>query len=81
MDKRLFNVKEAAAYMAISPITLYHWIARREVPVVRLRRKAVRFDRIDLDKMIDRLKSKTGKEATNDGTLQARQDLVAQLLP
>ena len=81
MDKRLFTVKEAAAYLAISPITLYHWAARREVPIVRLRRKAVRFDKQDLDRMVEGLKLKTAKEAGNDGTLQARKDMVAGRLP
>jgi excisionase family DNA binding protein len=44
-DKRPFTVLEAAQYLAISPITVYHWISRREIQVVRLRRKAVRLDK------------------------------------
>jgi excisionase family DNA binding protein len=52
MEKRLFTVKEAAQYLAISPVTLYHWIGRREVRVVRLRRKAVRLDKQDLDDLV-----------------------------
>lgn len=80
MDKRLLTVKEAAAYLAISPTTLYHWIARREVPVVRLRRKAVRFDRADLDATIARSKCKSKKEVSDLGTIQARQDMVVDVL-
>src|SRR5437762_3976999 len=74
MDRRLYTVREAANYLSLSPITLYHWIARREIPFVRLRRKAVRFDRQDLDKLVDALKSKTTKEARSDGALQARKE-------
>jgi len=79
--KRLFSVKEAAAYLALSPITLYHWISDREIPVVRLRRKAVRIDRQVLDKLIESSTMKTKYEAKSEGTIQARQDMVAKLLP
>jgi excisionase family DNA binding protein len=81
MDKRLFTVKEAAAYLALSPITLYHLVHRRQIPFVKLRPKALRFDRGDLDKLVDKSKSKTVKDAENNGLLQARKDLVAGLLP
>jgi excisionase family DNA binding protein len=81
MDKRLFTVKEAAAYLALSPITLYHLVHRRQIPFVKLRTKALRFDRQDLDGMINRLKSKTVKETENDAALQARKDILAELLP
>ena len=80
ISKRLFTVREAAEYLAIAETTLYHWVARREVAVVRLRRKAVRLDRQDLDALIERVKLKTIKEAANDGTLQARQEMVGRLL-
>jgi excisionase family DNA binding protein len=79
--KRLFTVREAAAYLSIAQTTLYHWVARREVPVVRLRRKAVRFDRQDLDRLIEKVKLKTTQEAANNGTLQARQEMVDRILP
>ncbi|MFA5975955.1 MAG: helix-turn-helix domain-containing protein [Elusimicrobiota bacterium] len=81
MDKRLLTVKEAAVYLALSPITLYHLVYRREIPFVKLRAKALRFDKQDLDKLVDNLKSKTVKDAEKDGTLQARQDMVAGVLP
>ncbi len=81
MNKRLFTVKEAAAYLALSPITLYHLVHRRQIPFVKLRPKALRFDIGDLDKLVDKSKSKMVKDAENDGLLQARKDLVAGLLP
>ncbi len=79
--KRLFTVREAARYLAISPVTLYHWIGRREIPVVRLRRKAVRLDKKDLDDLVLKLKSTTVAGAQRDGALQAREHVVAELLP
>jgi excisionase family DNA binding protein len=79
--KRLFKISEAATYLAISPITLYHWVAKREIPVVRLRRKAVRIDREVLDRMIKNSTMQTAKDAKDEGTLQARRDLVADILP
>ncbi len=81
ISKRLFTVKEAAAYLAVAPTTLYHWVARREVPVVRLKRKAIRFDRTDLDELIERVKLISVDKARNDGALQARQDMVGNLRP
>ena len=69
MDKRLYTVKEAADYLSLSPVTLYRWIARSEIPVVRLRRKAVRFDRQDLDQLVDSMKSKTVKQVEKDGLI------------
>jgi excisionase family DNA binding protein len=81
MDKRLFTVKEAAEYLALSPITLYHLVHKREIPFVKLRPKALRFDKQDLDRLVEKVKSKTAKDAENDGLNQARHDLVAGLLP
>jgi excisionase family DNA binding protein len=81
MDKRLFTVKEAAEYLALSPITLYHWVHRRQIPFVKLKARAVRFDRQDLDKLVDSMKSKTVKDTEKDGAIQARQDLVVNLHP
>jgi excisionase family DNA binding protein len=81
MDKRLFTVKEAAAYLALSPITLYHLVHRRQIPFVKLRAKALRFDRQDLDKLVDGSKSKTIKDAGEDGTIQAQQDILVDVHP
>jgi excisionase family DNA binding protein len=81
MEKRLFTVPEAACYLAISLVTVYHWIGRRKIPVVRLARKAVRLDKQTLDKLIELSIMKTTGEAKKDGALQARKDLVARILP
>jgi excisionase family DNA binding protein len=78
-QKRLLTVKEAAVYLAVSPTMLYHW-ENHDLRPVRLRKKAIRFDRRDLDKLIEKLKATTGKEVRNDGTLQARSDMVDGLL-
>ena len=81
LNKRLLTVREAAVYLAIAETTLYHWVARREVSVVRLRPKAIRLDKQDLDRLIEKLKLKTTNEAANDGTLQARKEMVDRILP
>lgn len=80
MDKRLYTVEEAAGYLAVSTHTLYHWVCKRSIPFVKLRKKALRFDKKDLDSLIDGLKTKAGKEVEADGTIQARKDLVASVL-
>ncbi|MGA2631847.1 MAG: helix-turn-helix domain-containing protein [Terriglobia bacterium] len=51
-ERRLFTVKEAAAYLAVPVATLYTRIFYRQVPFVKLGR-SVRFDRADLDALID----------------------------
>lgn len=81
LNRRLFTVKEAAVYLALSPITLYHLVHRRQIPFIKLGAKAVRFDKEDLDWLIDGSKSKTIKEVEKDGLIQAQQDMVAKLLP
>lgn len=56
-EKRLMNVKEAAAYLGTTPSTLYTKVWRHEVPFVKLGR-SVRFDVKDLDELIERSRVK-----------------------
>lgn len=79
-QKRLFTIREAAVYMALSETTLYHWISRGKIRPTRLAKKAVRLDRRVLDRMIEQMTEKTWKEVRNDGLISARQDLVAGIL-
>jgi excisionase family DNA binding protein len=46
------TVKEAAQYLAVPPATLYARVWRKEIRFVRLGR-SVRFDKQDLDALID----------------------------
>jgi excisionase family DNA binding protein len=52
---RLMNVKQAAAYLGRSRSALFHLVARREIPCVKHGRN-LRFDRLELDKWIERHK-------------------------
>lgn len=59
MEKRLLSVNEAAAYLGLSPRTIYNGVApnsKAPFPVKPKRiGKAVRFDRKDLDRYVDSL--------------------------
>ena len=79
--KRLLSVDQAAVYLSITPITLYHWVAKRYIPFVKLGSKAVRFDIRELERWVNRQVITTAKEAKHDGRLQARQVLLGDLLP
>lgn len=76
MEKRLFTVKEAAAYLAVSRMTLYHWVYRRQVEFIKLSPKALRFEKCELDRIIDNARVKSGKEAAEDGLKAARAELL-----
>jgi excisionase family DNA binding protein len=54
-EARLMTVKEAASYLAVSVATLYTRVSHREIPFVKLGR-SIRFDRADLDAMIEESK-------------------------
>ena len=41
----LLTVAELAAFLAVKPKTIYEWIAKEQIPCIRLARKAIRFDR------------------------------------
>jgi excisionase family DNA binding protein len=74
--KRLLTVKAAALYMSVSPITLYHWVSRREIPFVKLAHKAVRFDIRQLDRWIDKHAHKTADQAREEGRQAAARYLM-----
>jgi excisionase family DNA binding protein len=46
------TINEAAVYLAVPVATLYTRVFHREIPFVKLGR-SVRFDRTDLDALID----------------------------
>jgi excisionase family DNA binding protein len=54
-EKRLFTIKEASEYLGKSVKALYHMVERRQIPFVKIR-KNLRFDKIDLDKWIEKQK-------------------------
>jgi excisionase family DNA binding protein len=59
---RLLTVREAAAYLRLSPLSLYHFISQRRIPVVRLSSRCVRFSRHALSEWVESLTQKAGHE-------------------
>jgi excisionase family DNA binding protein len=53
IQPRLLTCKQAAAYIGRSESALFHMVARREIPCVKHGRN-LRFDRLELDKWIER---------------------------
>jgi excisionase family DNA binding protein len=50
---RLMKIEEAAAYLGLTPGTLYHLVSQRRIPVVRLSKRCLRFKKSKLDKLIE----------------------------
>jgi excisionase family DNA binding protein len=55
VKKRLLIVKEASEYLGITENALYCMVYRRQIPFVKIG-KRLRFDKIDLDKWIEKQK-------------------------
>lgn len=49
--QRWLNTKQAAEYLGMTERALYNKVHRREIPFCRLR-KRLRFDRLELDRML-----------------------------
>lgn len=60
MERRLYTVVEAGAFLGVSVWTIYRWIGQRRVPFVKIGR-AVRFDKLDLEKLIEECKVQPGR--------------------
>lgn len=56
LPDRLLDVHEAAALLGLAPATLYGWVYRRRLPVVKLSgpRGPVRFRASDIARLIER---------------------------
>jgi excisionase family DNA binding protein len=58
IDPRLLTVEEAGRYLSISPRTIYNQVSGKRFPIKPLRvGRSLRFDRYDLDKYIESLKT------------------------
>ena len=58
-NKRLLDVKEAAAYLSISRSKLYQWADKGRIRSVRIDARRL-FDVEDLDELVDKLKNGNG---------------------
>lgn len=59
MDQRLVSdclmtAREAARYLAVVPRTVHRWRNRRGLPFFLITRGAIRFDRAELQRWLDR---------------------------
>jgi excisionase family DNA binding protein len=54
MDKRYLKIAELAEYLGLSRWTIYDLVAARKIPFIPLSRKALRFDRIKIDKWMEK---------------------------
>lgn len=59
-NKRLLDVKEAAAYLSISRSKLYQWADKGRIRSVRIDARRL-FDVEDLDELVDKLKNGNGR--------------------
>jgi excisionase family DNA binding protein len=51
-EDRLWTVKEAAHFLKLYPLSLYHLISERRLPVIRISSRCVRFSRRALEAWI-----------------------------
>ena len=56
INKRLLNADEASAYFSIGKTMLYSWIKRGLIPTIKLD-GCTRFDVLELDEVVDKLKA------------------------
>ena len=55
---RLFNIKQAAAYLGVAVWTLRDLEWRGELPAIRSLGKRILFDRADLDRLVEQKKER-----------------------
>lgn len=60
--KRFLNIKELGEYVGLSRWTIYALVDKRKIPFIPLSRKALRFDRIHIDKWMEKKEVKTLKD-------------------
>lgn len=72
---QLLNVSEAAKLLRLSPGTLYHFVAEKRVPVIKVSARCVRFSRTALLLWLDGLtqlpdESPSGRHSKKIGRTQ-----------
>ena len=56
VQKRLLNANEASEYLSIGKTTLYSWVKRSKIPVLKID-SCTRFDVLELDEVVEKLKA------------------------
>lgn len=62
----MLSIDEAAAYMSMSPKTIYGWLGKHKIPYYKLganQRSRVRINRADLDALLQQSRIESGQEA------------------
>ena len=57
IEKRLLSVAEVAVYLGLRKSTIYQWAETRKIPFLKMGR-LTKFDKHEIDKLIDRSKVK-----------------------
>jgi predicted DNA-binding transcriptional regulator AlpA len=66
--ERLMDIYEVAAFLNVSPGTLYHWLSqRRGPPCVRVSSRCVRWRRSDVNAWVSERLDKPGQEERGKG--------------
>ena len=60
INKRLLNADEASEYLSIGKTTLYSWVKRGKIPIIKIE-TCTRFEVDDLDDVILKLKAERDK--------------------
>ena len=60
INKRLLNADEASEYLSIGKTTLYSWVKRGKIPIIKIE-TCTRFEVDDLDNVILKLKAERDK--------------------
>ena len=62
-DKRYLDMEEIAEYMGVSRWTIYALVNKRQLPFIALSKRAFRFDRLKVDKWMEKKEVKTVSDA------------------
>ena len=72
------TVNEAAQLLSVSVSTLYGWAWQRRIPFVKMGR-ALRFDRVDLERFVDANRHSARNENPRDRDAHRRVECAARL--
>ena len=61
-DKRYLDMEEIAEYVGVSRRTIYALVNKRQLPFIALSKRAFRFDRLKVDKWMEKREVKSLKD-------------------
>jgi excisionase family DNA binding protein len=63
-DEIPFTVRDAAAYLGVSPQTVYLWVERKQIPHLRVMGRNIRFLKSDLEPFRSTFRQEVGNGKT-----------------